>query len=153
MTYSFIYVDNLILTDNNHKFLLHVVTTFASKFSVNDLDDLSYFLGVEVLCSSTICSFVQRKYISMISWLSTTCLILSLFRHLQYQVSNSLYKLAQVMLMLPQITKLLEDFNIFYSLVLTLSLQSTNFLDSCMFFLRHISVKLDVSFGYSSLFH
>lgn len=63
LAYFLVYVEDLILTGNDNMFLRHVVTSLASQFSVKDLGDLSYFLGIEVFRSSDECSLVQRKYI------------------------------------------------------------------------------------------
>jgi len=49
LLYVLVYVDDLILTGNNTTFLQHVVTSLGETFSLKDLTDLHYFLGVEVI--------------------------------------------------------------------------------------------------------
>ena len=48
-TYFLVYVDDLIVTGNNNIFLHKFLQDLATKFSVKDLGDLHYFLGIEVL--------------------------------------------------------------------------------------------------------
>ena len=47
--YILVYVDDLILTGNNNNFLQHVVITPGDQFSLKELCDLHYFIGVEVI--------------------------------------------------------------------------------------------------------
>lgn len=47
------YVDYFILTGNNATLLNNFTTQLAVKFSIKDLGDPSYFLGMEVLPQST----------------------------------------------------------------------------------------------------
>jgi hypothetical protein len=44
-----VYVDDLILIGHNNTFLQHVVTSLGETFSLKELNDLYYFLGVEVI--------------------------------------------------------------------------------------------------------
>lgn len=44
-----IYVDDIIITGSYQSEINRVITALASEFPVNDLGDLSYFLGVEAL--------------------------------------------------------------------------------------------------------
>lgn len=62
--YFLVYVDDLVLTGNNYAFLNHIISALATSFSIKDLGDLSYFLGVEVLRSPVSCVLLQRKYIT-----------------------------------------------------------------------------------------
>lgn len=64
LAYFLVYVDDLILTVNDSSFLQTVVDILASKFSLKDLCPLSYFLGVEVIQSKSVCISFQRKYVS-----------------------------------------------------------------------------------------
>lgn len=57
------YVDDIIITGPDHDHLLHFVNTLATKFALKDLGNLSYFLGVEVIPSSTGLFLSQRKYV------------------------------------------------------------------------------------------
>ena len=43
-----VYVDDIIVTDNNHTFIKSLVSKLNSEFSLKDLGDLDYFLGIEV---------------------------------------------------------------------------------------------------------
>lgn len=45
--YFLLYVDDILLTGSNTRFLSKVVTYLSSKFAVKQLGQLSYFLGVE----------------------------------------------------------------------------------------------------------
>ncbi|RVW44121.1 Retrovirus-related Pol polyprotein from transposon RE2 [Vitis vinifera] len=47
--YVLVYVDDLILTGNNNQFLQNVVKSLGDKFSLKELSDLHYFLGVEFI--------------------------------------------------------------------------------------------------------
>jgi len=58
-----VYVDDLILTGNNTTFLQHVVTSLGETFSLKDLTDLHYFLGVEVIPVQQGLFLSQNRYI------------------------------------------------------------------------------------------
>lgn len=47
--YVLVYVDDLIFTGNNSQFLHYIVKSLGDKFSLKELSDLHYFLGVEVI--------------------------------------------------------------------------------------------------------
>ena len=49
LLYVLVYVDDLILTGNNSQFLQHVIKSLGERFSLKELNDLHYFLGVEVI--------------------------------------------------------------------------------------------------------
>jgi histone deacetylase 1/2 len=59
-----IYVDDIIITSNSSTAIHYVLQDLCSDFAVNELDDLSYFLGVEVLCSTDGMYLTQRKYVA-----------------------------------------------------------------------------------------
>lgn len=63
LIYFLVYVDDLIVTGNNDKFILEFIVKLATKFSYKELGDLSYFLGIEVLQKSDGMFLTQRKYI------------------------------------------------------------------------------------------
>ena len=52
IAYLLVYVDDIILTGNKVEFLVDIVTKLVVTFSIKDLGNLSYFLGVEVLSTS-----------------------------------------------------------------------------------------------------
>ena len=61
--YLLMYVDDLILTGSTLAFLNHSITQLATKFSIKDIGNLSYFLGIEVIQSTTGVLLSQYKYI------------------------------------------------------------------------------------------
>ena len=62
-TYFLVYLDDLIVTDNNNIFLHKFLQDLATNFSVKDLCDLHYFLGIEVLPISSGLLLTLHKYI------------------------------------------------------------------------------------------
>ncbi|KAF3675784.1 Ankyrin repeat-containing-like protein [Capsicum annuum] len=50
--FIFVYVDGIIITRSNTSSVDQVIASLASKFSIKDLGNLYYFLGVEVIRSS-----------------------------------------------------------------------------------------------------
>ena len=44
-----IYVDDILLTDSNSSHVSSFVSRLHATFALRDLDDLHYFLGIEVL--------------------------------------------------------------------------------------------------------
>ena len=61
--YILVYVDDLILTGNNAKFMQHVVCSLGEKFSLKELNDLHYFLGVEVIPAKQGLFLSQNRYV------------------------------------------------------------------------------------------
>ena len=61
--YFLVYVDDLIVIGNNNIFLHKFLQDLAAKFSVKDLGDLHYFLGIEVLPTPFGLLLTQHKYI------------------------------------------------------------------------------------------
>ena len=61
--YLIVYVDDIIITGRDHAHLLTFITTLASRFALKDLGPLSYFLGVEVIPTTTGIFLSQRKYV------------------------------------------------------------------------------------------
>jgi len=53
IAYFLVYVDDLLLTGNNGRFLSSFIAALSSCFSVKYMGSLHYFLGVEVLPTST----------------------------------------------------------------------------------------------------
>ena len=57
-----LYVDDLILTDSDSKFLNHVKSSLKKKFEMTDLGFLHYFLGLQVLQTNEGIFLSQSKY-------------------------------------------------------------------------------------------
>lgn len=58
-----VYVDDLFLTCNNPTFLGSFVTSLSNKFSLKDLGDFNYFMGVEGIPIASGIFLSQQKYI------------------------------------------------------------------------------------------
>ena len=58
-----VYVDDLILTDNNNRFLQYVVKSLGERFSLKKLNDLYYFLRVEVILVQQGLFLSQNHYV------------------------------------------------------------------------------------------
>ncbi|RZB64389.1 ADP-ribosylation factor GTPase-activating protein AGD12 isoform B [Glycine soja] len=59
-----VYVDDIIVTCNNHTFIKSLVSELNSEFSIKDLGDLDYFLGIEVSSQPNgSLLLIQSKYI------------------------------------------------------------------------------------------
>jgi len=63
LLYLLVYVDDIILTSNNADFVSQFVTRLAQRFSLKDLGNLSYFLGVEVVPHPSGILLSQQRYI------------------------------------------------------------------------------------------
>lgn len=64
-TYVLVYVDDIIITVSNQQRVEEIILQLNKQFSLKDLDILSYFLGIEVLRSSTDSWLLtQTKYIT-----------------------------------------------------------------------------------------
>lgn len=61
-----VYVDDIIITGSNTLSVNQVITSLASKFSIKDLGNLHYFLGVEVIHSSNGLVLTQANYVNEI---------------------------------------------------------------------------------------
>lgn len=62
--YLLVYVDDIIVTSNNNQFLEAFIHKLSTRFSLKDLGDLSYFLGVEVVPHPDGLFLSQKKYIA-----------------------------------------------------------------------------------------
>jgi hypothetical protein len=62
IAYLLIYVDDIILTASTPELLQHVTQLLHREFSMTDLGDLSYFLGISVTRSPTGMLLSQRQY-------------------------------------------------------------------------------------------
>lgn len=63
LIYVLVYVDDIIVTGNNHKLLQQTLDAFASRFSIKDPEDIHYFLGLEVHRTSKGLHLTQHRYI------------------------------------------------------------------------------------------
>ena len=61
-TIVLVYVDDIIVTGNNHTKIKKVQLQLKNKFEIKDLGHLKYFLGIEVAHSSKGMVISQRKY-------------------------------------------------------------------------------------------
>jgi hypothetical protein len=61
--YILVYVDDIIITCDNTKMIDSFVDVLAHRFSIKDLGQLSYFLGVEVVPNQQGILLSQRRYI------------------------------------------------------------------------------------------
>ena len=63
LIYLLVYVDDIIITSDNDGFFQQFVTLLSQQFSLKDLRQLSYFLGVEVISHPHGLLLSQRSYI------------------------------------------------------------------------------------------
>nr|DAD45035.1 TPA_asm: hypothetical protein HUJ06_003265 [Nelumbo nucifera] len=59
-----VYVDDIIVTGNSHQSIQCLIDLLAQRFLMKDLGALSYFLGIEVLTTSSGMVLTQRRYIT-----------------------------------------------------------------------------------------
>lgn len=59
-----VYVDDILITGSSANEIRSLVTQLTATFSLKDLRDLNYFLGIEVLKNSSGLHLSQSKYIS-----------------------------------------------------------------------------------------
>ncbi|KAM0038591.1 putative RNA-directed DNA polymerase [Helianthus debilis subsp. tardiflorus] len=64
LLYMLVYVDDIILTGNNNRAIDHVVGSLGQTFAIQDMGQLSYFLGIEVVRSGSDLILSQQKYIN-----------------------------------------------------------------------------------------
>ena len=57
-----LYVDDMLVTDNNFKLLTNFKREMQDVFEMPDLGIMNYFLGIEILQCSTSIFISQRKY-------------------------------------------------------------------------------------------
>ena len=62
--YVLVYVDDMLITGNNKSAISQLITSLDSLFSLKDLGETKYFLGVEMTRSSSGLHLRQQKYIS-----------------------------------------------------------------------------------------
>lgn len=62
--YVLVYVDDMLITGNDKSAISQLITTLDSRFSLKDLGETKYFLGVEMTRSSSGLHLHQQKYIT-----------------------------------------------------------------------------------------
>jgi len=63
LTAILVYVDDLVLTGNNIEEINHITAILHQQFKIKNLDDLTYFLGLEVARNSSGLHLIQQKYV------------------------------------------------------------------------------------------
>ncbi|XP_019087286.1 PREDICTED: uncharacterized protein LOC104727565 [Camelina sativa] len=63
VVYVLVYVDDMLITGNNNAIVTRFIAHLAARFSLKDLGDLRYFLGIEATRTSTGLHLMQRRYI------------------------------------------------------------------------------------------
>lgn len=58
-----LYVDDILFTASNNILPHHIITLLKGEFSMNDLGNLHYFFGIQVLYNSIRVFLFQHKYI------------------------------------------------------------------------------------------
>jgi Reverse transcriptase (RNA-dependent DNA polymerase) len=61
--YLLVYVDDIVVTDNNFVFIQAIVQLLDNRFTIKDLGQLHYFLGIKVLSHDKGLLLNQSKYI------------------------------------------------------------------------------------------
>lgn len=62
--YVLVYVDDMLITGNAKPAIAHLIATLNSRFSLKDMGEAKYFLGIELSRNSTGMHLRQQKYIS-----------------------------------------------------------------------------------------
>lgn len=63
IAYFIVYVDDLLLTGNNNSFLLNFISALSHKFSLKKMGSPHYFLGVEIIPTTSGIILSQHKHI------------------------------------------------------------------------------------------
>jgi len=58
-----LYVDDMLLTGNNLALISSFIITLSTQFAMKDLENLHYFLGVQVVRTSSSMFLSQHKYV------------------------------------------------------------------------------------------
>lgn len=64
LIYMLVYVDDLIITGNSPSHTTRFIDSLSQRFSLKDLDDLSFFLGIEVIRTKEGLHLNQSRYIA-----------------------------------------------------------------------------------------
>lgn len=62
--YLLVYVDDILVTGTDAVLVQRVIDALAAKFSIKDMGNLSYFLGIETIRTSQGLHLMQRKYVT-----------------------------------------------------------------------------------------
>ena len=57
-----VYVDDMVITSNDHACVVSFKSVLDQKFGITDLGSLKYFLGLEIARNKSGISLTQRKY-------------------------------------------------------------------------------------------
>jgi hypothetical protein len=63
MAYFLVYVDDLLLTGNNSTFMQHFIEALSQRFSLKNMGQPHYFLGIEIIQTSAGIFLSQHRYI------------------------------------------------------------------------------------------
>jgi hypothetical protein len=64
LIFLLVYVDDILVTGNDQQAISTLIHTLQQDFSLKDLGDLSFFLGIEALRTATTLHLQQTKYIT-----------------------------------------------------------------------------------------
>ena len=57
-----VYVNDMVITGNDHAYVVFLKFVLDRKFGIKDLGSLKYFLGLEIARNKSGISLTQRKY-------------------------------------------------------------------------------------------
>ncbi|KAL9263996.1 Retrovirus-related Pol polyprotein from transposon RE1-like protein [Drosera capensis] len=66
-----LYVDDIVVTGTSHTLLSSFISVLSSEFAMKDLEDIHYFLGIQVLRTRMGLFLSQEKYISSICFVGS----------------------------------------------------------------------------------
>ena len=78
--YLLVYVDDIIIIGTNTNIIQRYIDPLAQKFSIKDLSVLSYFLGIKVLTTPSVCCLLKGAT-SLIFLAGQKCLVQNLLLH------------------------------------------------------------------------
>ena len=64
LVYVLVYVDDIMVTGRNNTLIKRVIDNLANRFSIKDMGNLSYFLGIETIRTPAGMHLMQRKYVT-----------------------------------------------------------------------------------------
>ena len=81
LVYVLVYVDDILVTGSNNILIQRVIDALANRFSIKDMGNLSYFLGIETIRTPAEIHLMQRKYVTDLLD-KATCFIQNQWLHL-----------------------------------------------------------------------